>query len=56
MMRIGGLRVKTEVAKMGSPGPWKALDLAMSCNDNTLPNNKQDEYDWTKDENGDIEC
>jgi hypothetical protein len=55
-MRIGELRVKTEVAKMWSPGPWKAADLALSCNDKSLADNEQDEYGWTKDEDDDIEC
>jgi hypothetical protein len=55
MMRLGGLRVKIEVAKMRSPGPWKAPEFALSCNDNTLPDDKQDKYDWTKGEDDDIE-
>ena len=34
---------------MWGPGPWKAPDLVLSNNDNTLPDNKQDKYDWTND-------
>ena len=54
-MRIGGLRVKTEVAKLWGPGPWKAPDLASSRNNNMLPDKKQEKYDWKEYEDDDIE-
>ena len=54
-MRIGGLGVKTEVAEMWGPGPWKAPNLASSRNINMLPNRKQEKYDRQENEDDDIE-
>jgi hypothetical protein len=56
MMRTGGLRIESEVAKMGSPGPLKAPTLKLPCTDKVFPDNKRDEYNRTKNEDDNIEC
>jgi hypothetical protein len=56
MSRTEGLRVESEATKLWSPGTSKAAVLVVPGTDEMLPDNKRDEYDWTKDEDDNIEC